>query len=271
MCLRVIILKFLTMKKIKFIFLSFILVLVSCNSNDENNSNDAQQSLATRIFLNAVIGSGSTVNANSSSNTTLGFIPVFPLDVNYSNGSRIGINSMEGLKEAIYNENSSLHISNIVFPFSVQFTSTNEELVINDESQFQSLLFSIDSITTIDEFFTANNCFEFIFPLAVKDNDGNTVTISNLQALQNLLSSMSENDYWTDFVYPFQVQYGGSVTTVQDIWDFYNVVDCNPDGWYCTFDFNPTCVQTQNGVVQFDNPCWAIQAGYSEADFISCE
>lgn len=259
------------MKKIKFMLLSFILVLISCNNNDENNSNDVQQSLATRIYLNAVISSGSAINSDSSSSTTVGFTPVFPIDVNYSNGSKIVINSMEGLKEAIYNENSSLHISNIAFPFSVQLSSNNDESIINNESEFQSLLFSIDSIATIDEYFTTNNCFEFIFPLSVIDDEGNTVAIPNLQVLQSLISSMTENDYWTDFVYPFQVQYSGSVTTVQDIWDFYNIVDCNPNGWYCTFDFNPTCVQTQNGVIQFDNPCWAIQAGYSEADFISCQ
>lgn len=242
---------------------------MSCSNNEENSSNENPQSLATRLYLNAIIGSAGTLDLNTDV-TTIGFTPVFPIKVTYSDGVKITINSMNGLKDAVYNENSAFHINNFVFPFSVRLSSNNNELIISDESEFQSLLFSLDSITTVDEYFTSSNCFEFVLPLSVIGNDGETISISNSQVLQNLLNSMSENEYWIDFVYPFQIGYGGEVITIEDVYDFYSNVDCNPNGWDCNFDFNPTCVQTSSGIIQFDNPCWAIQAGYSEDDFVSC-
>lgn len=267
--------KFTIMKKIKFIFLSLVFIFMSCSNNDDNTNNDntsgdVVQSLATRAYLNSVMGSAGTLSISSGSSANLSFTTVFPIEVTYSNGTTITINSMEGLKEAVYNETSALHISNIVFPFSVT-NSDNDVVIINNEDEFESVLFSIDSITTIDEFFDSITCFEFIFPLSVIDNDGQTITISDSESLQNMLSTISESGYWMDFVYPFQIEYSGEVVTIQDVWEFYSYVDCNPDGWYCTFDYNPTCVETPNGVLQFDNPCWAIQAGYSESDFVSCE
>ena len=141
-CLNVIIIKILTMKKIKFICLSLIFILFSCNSNDENNSNEAAQSLATRIYLNTVVGTAGSIDLNSNASPSLGFTLVFPIKVTYSSGARVTINSIEGLKEAIYNESSTMYIRNIVFPFSVALSSNNDELIVSDESDFQSLLFS---------------------------------------------------------------------------------------------------------------------------------
>lgn len=271
MCLRVVIVKILTMKKIKFIYSFLVFIFISCGSNDENNSNEISESLATRMFLNAIVGSAGSIDFNSSASSSLSFTLVFPIKVTYSNGVKVTINSISGLKEAVYNENSAMHISHIDFPFSVILSTNNDELIISNERDFESLLFSIESVATVNDFFTSTNCFEFIYPLSIIDNNEEVVTIPSTQFLENLLNSMTENDYWLDFVYPFQIEYSGEVKTIEDVYDFYSHVDCNPNGWYCTFDFQPTCVQTSSGVIiQFDNPCWAIQAGYSEDNFLIC-
>lgn len=258
------------MKKIKFIYLSLIFIFISCSNNDENKSNEVAQSLATRVYLNAMKGSVGSLEFNSSSPNTLGCTPIFPFQVIYSNGSKVAINSMEDLKEAVYNENSSIHISSFIFPFSVSLSSNSDILIINNENDFQSLLFTIDSIITLEDYLSSTNCFEFVYPLSIVNNEGETTTIANQGSLAAILNAVSTNEYWVDFVYPFQIAYNGELVQIQNVWDFYNYVDCNPDGSYCTFDFNPTCVQTQNGVIQFDNPCWAIQAGHSEDDFVNC-
>lgn len=49
------------------------------------------------------------------------------------------------------------------------------------------------------------------------------------------------------------------------------VPNCNTDPCsVCTADFNPVCVQTANGIQQFTNECWALCAGYTQNDFVTC-
>jgi hypothetical protein len=260
------------MKKIKFICLSFIFILFSCNDNDQNNSDDLTQSSATRIYLNAVKEFDAASNLNSSPPSTLCLTPVFPIEVNFSNGLKVVINSMEGLKEAMYAEHSEFHINNFVFPFSVFLSSTNEQILVADEVQFSNLLSSCPTIRTVDQYFTSSTCFGFIFPLTVINNSGETITILNSESLLTTLNSLSENDYWSDFVYPFKINYGGNEILIQSVWDFYNYVDCTPEfGCICNLDINPVCVQTPNGVIRFDNLCWAQCAGYTSQDIISCD
>lgn len=51
----------------------------------------------------------------------------------------------------------------------------------------------------------------------------------------------------------------------------WSVPDCNAGPCsVCTADFNPVCVQTATGIVQFTNQCWALCAGFTQNDFITC-
>ncbi len=38
----------------------------------------------------------------------------------------------------------------------------------------------------------------------------------------------------------------------------------------CPTNFDPVCVQTANGIQQFSNECYALCAGYTQADFVDC-
>lgn len=258
------------MKTLKFICLTIFITLLSCDNNSENPSFDNQQSVASRMYLNSIKELERQSVQNPTSPVQLCFTPSFPVQIVLSNGNKLIINSMSGLKEAIYTENQSLHISAFVLPFTI-FKENNVELAVESEEQFLNLLSTCESVNTVDELFNSANCFEFVFPLSVLNNRGNTIVISNSTSLNNFLTSMSENEYWVDFVYPFQINYGGNNITIENIWDFYNYLDCSPqNSCICNLDINPVCVQTPNGIVQFDNACWAQCAGYTQNDFVSC-
>lgn len=259
------------MKTIKFLCISFFFVLFSCNSNDENFSEDVTKSRASRIYLNAVKESMHSSNLNSNSTSSFCFTPVFPIEVMYSNGRKVSMNSIEGLKDALRSESKALHINRIIYPFQVQSDLNLEVFEINNELQFEALLFSCESINSIDHYFSSLTCFEFIFPLSVKKNNGDVLFFPNYESMQAELNSLTQNDYWVDFIYPFKIKYGDSEALIQDIWDFYDYVDCTPEfGCICTLEYNPVCVQTSNGILHFDNSCWAVCAGYSSDDFIDC-
>lgn len=246
-------------------------MLFSCNNNDDSNG-QVLESDAARIYLNAVKESNGNLNSQSTIPEDLCFSPVFPIELNYSDGDRLTVNSMQGLKEAIYSENSSHYILSISYPFGVVNSTSDEELIVSDENQFLDLLSACEYIRTVDNLFASANCFDFVYPLSVIDKDGDLITIPSQSSLEALLGSMNENDYWVDFVYPFQITYGDSNVTINNNWDFYNYLDCTPDeSCICTTDINPVCVQTTEGIVQFENLCWAQCAGYTEQDLVSCD
>lgn len=48
----------------------------------------------------------------------------------------------------------------------------------------------------------------------------------------------------------------------------FNLPDCNNCG--CPAVFNPVCVQTATGIMQFNSACIAICSGYSANSFVTC-
>ena len=59
-------------------------------------------------------------------------------------------------------------------------------------------------------------CFEFVFPITFSFNNGTLITASNLDGLLSILNSESPNLYLSGVVFPFQVQTGGAVQTIND-------------------------------------------------------
>lgn len=245
--------------------------MLSCNSNDDNLTGNFAKSRASRIYLNAVKNSMNASNLNSSSNSSLCFLPFFPIEVAYSNGSKKKINSLDELKDALIGETKALHINKILFPFKVKSFSNNQIVNIVDEKQFESMLFNCEETKAINYYFANTNCFEFIYPISVKRSNEDILFFPNIQSMQAELNALSNGDYWVDFVYPFKIKFGDSEALIQDIWDFYNYVNCAPEyGCICTLNYNPVCVQTSNGILKFDNSCWAECAGFSPEDFVNC-
>jgi hypothetical protein len=59
-------------------------------------------------------------------------------------------------------------------------------------------------------------CFEFVFPITFSYNDGTVITATSLDGLLDILNNESPNLYLSGVVFPFQVQTGGAVQTIND-------------------------------------------------------
>lgn len=261
------------MKNLKFALLSFVFLFLSCNNEDDHNIVATPESSAARIYLNSVKQASSPLNQDTNDPIEMCFSLVFPVNVIYNNGDEVTINSMEGLKQAIYSENFTFHINSIVYPFSIINESNSNELQVETEDQFLDLLASCD-INMIDDLFNSPFCFEFVFPFSIIKNDGSIQAISSLTNLNDILASMPPNEYWIDFMYPFQISYGNDTISIENIWELYDYLDCTPENSCsiaCTADFNPVCVATSNGIILFSNSCWAQCAGFTEDDFVNCD
>jgi hypothetical protein len=57
---------------------------------------------------------------------------------------------------------------------------------------------------------------------------------------------------------------------LNELFALYDECDGNSGSCICTTDYNPVCVQTANGVVEYSNICLAECDGYTAADFVNC-
>lgn len=121
-------------------------------------------------------------------------------------------------------------------------------------------------------------CFEFIFPLSIITDDGETITVNSQEELDNALY----NAYYFDFVYPFEVALfdQAEVITINNEEEFEDLLEeCFDDFDDCECDdddFEPVCViyEEEDGeVIQlvFPNECLAECAGFDDDDFVECE
>jgi len=118
-----------------------------------------------------------------------------------------------------------------------------------------------------------NECFDFNFPLDIIIENGDVITVNSLEDFGNTVYDV----YDFDFVYPFTVSVydDGEVEaeTINDAEDLEDLLeDCYDDDCEeCEEEpIDPVCVNIDGSTVVFDNACYAICAGYTEADFVFC-
>ncbi len=63
---------------------------------------------------------------------------------------------------------------------------------------------------------TAMLCFDFVFPITFSYNNGTAVTATTLDGLLQILRNESSTLYLSSVVFPFQVQYGGAVHSINN-------------------------------------------------------
>lgn len=126
-------------------------------------------------------------------------------------------------------------------------------------------------------------CFDFVFPLTIVTDDGETITVGSQEELDTALYDAN----YFDFVYPFEVTLNdddeeGETITINNEDELYELlVDCYDDydddnECGCTTEVAPVCIEfeDENGdiiVIPFINECFAFCEGFTEADFIECE
>ena len=253
------------MKTIK-LFLFFLAASSVFYSCTDDEPIDVQGSTTDSIALRTTLSEYKKANGifSNSATTELCFEFVFPITFSYNTGTVITVTSLEGLLDILSNETSQFHIEGISFPFQVIQQSANgpSELTISNESEFVALLESC-GIDTYNDDLENTFCFDIVFPITVVTASGNEVINNSAEFAEHLAAA--NPIVGLQIVFPIQVLYGGQMVTVTNIFDFYDMVQ-NCDTCICTTDYQPVCVQTANGTMEFGNACFAICAGFSQND-----
>ena len=133
--------------------------------------------------------------------------------------------------------------------------------------------------TCEDDYTSGNECFSINYPISIYGENNSTIVINSEEELNNATYGI----YNFNFVYPFDITLeNGDVLTINSNEDIEAVLDdCytveNPDDCEeCANEpIDPVCVEIvdENGdtiTYAYDNACYALCDGYTEADFVAC-
>jgi hypothetical protein len=264
------------MKTIKFLLLLVAFSTATFYScSDENaikNETTAQNSIALRTVLNKLkleYTVGPNRSAELSANPTtpmLCFDFVFPMTFSYSNGTIIAASNIDGLLAILNSESPDLYLSAVVFPFQVQTSGSVQ--TINDEADLIALILQC-GLTTFNYDLQYSYCFDIVFPVQA-GSAGQVFTINSQVELNAYLNNLS-NGTEANIIFPITVIDNNQTTVINNIYEFYDLVNsCNDNYCNCYLEYNPVCVQTANGIVEYSNACFAQCAGFTQNDFIVC-
>lgn len=262
----------------KFLILTLFTALfagsfTSCSDNESiENEAVTQESTALRIMINEMKNSN-TSNKGMGVNGDNFFIDfVYPINLSFNNGTVVTVSSQEGLISILNNETSDLYITGIAFPFQFVVGEEGTIVTINNEDEFWEFIEDQD-VATYDDYVFSGSCYEFVYPLSFLDVNNQTVTVANQTELLSLFSDPVQGVLIVDFIYPFSVIYEGQIVVVNNEFEYYEISEpCFPDdGCVCPEVYDPVCVQTAAGVLEFPNQCVAECAGFTTADFLDCD
>lgn len=266
------------MKKFKLLLVVATVILGALYSCSDDNSvetkPDVQQSIALRSLLNHIKKenniTGRISQANNSQSNTSVFDFVYPITLSYNNGTTITVVSFEGLIDVLTNENQTLYINGIAFPFQIILTADGSTVTINSEEELFNIIDTLN-IETIADYTFSSICYDFVYPFSLVDQNNSTIVISNQNDLISLFSNPNADNLLLDFVYPFSVVYNNETIVIDNEYEFFTLNnDCAQTSCNCPTIYQPVCVNTPNGIEEFPNACYAECAGYTSADFVNC-
>jgi len=231
--------------------------LTSCQNNDDiiDDMANVTESAALRSALSnlelIVNDDGSLIeNENPTGNIIFDFCFdfVYPINLEYNNGTTVEVNNFEELILVLINSTEELFIVGIEFPFDVEvFNEDNDEIeiiTINNEEEFLALIESCD-------FNQSCECTDEYDPVCVEIIDDNeTILITFPNECLAECEGFTEEDF----------------------------VDCGDTSCEdeCPQEEDPVCVEVTNPngnteIITFLNACYAECEGYTEEDFIDCD
>lgn len=267
------------MKTIKLLLLLTVFsaaTFYSCSDSDpieKKNTLVPRESIALRTMLNEVkkaneIGSKPAKQQTSKQARTATnpfcFNFVYPLTLSLSNNTNITVTSFEGLLNVLGSESTNLYVTGIGFPFQVAYGGALH--TIANEGEFIALI-QYCGFHTLSFDLSQTTCFEFIYPMAVMISDDQLLEVNDNAELQTYIEQ--NNNFGINLVYPISVNYGGEIVVIHNIYEMYEMIN-NCNDCICTLEYAPVCVMTTNGIVEFGNMCFAICAGYTQNDLVSC-
>jgi hypothetical protein len=263
------------MKKIKILLLLLTVAVggfYSCTDNDPvENEVVTTKSISLRTTLNEIKKANNISGKNSltTDDQFFCFNFVFPITLAYNDGTVITVATYDGLLEVLTNETSTLYIEGIEFPFQVQ--QEGAITTINNEAEFFALIDDCIFYTVNDIVFDFT-CYSIVFPISVVNANGDTMEVNNQTELVNLASpTPTGTSYQLDIVFPISVVQNDQTIVIDNLYEFFDLNnDCSSSSCICTADYNPVCVQTSAGIVEYSNMCHAECDGYTAADLVSC-
>ncbi|MCF6132644.1 hypothetical protein [Flavobacterium wongokense] len=263
------------MKKFKLLLLLLTVsaaIFYSCSdSNPVENEAIASKSISLRTTLNAIkkVNGISGKNTLTTQDQAFCFAFVYPITLEYNNGTQVTVANFEGLLEILANENTALYIEGIAFPFQVQ--QEGAVTTIHDEAEFFAILQACDNIQVVNDFVFDFTCYSIEFPISVLDVNQVSITVHNQAELMQLVSSPA-GTYQLDIVFPINVIQNNQTIVIHDLYEFFELNnDCSASNCLCDLVYQPVCVQTPAGIVEYSNECFAACDGYDQNDFVSCD
>ena len=239
----------------------------SCSDNEPiENQGSAKSSVALRTTL-AEYKKANGISSRSLNDESFCFEFVYPITFSYNTGTSVTVTSFEGLLDILVNESANFYLDGVVFPFQVnqQANGTVNTTTIETEGEFMALLQSC-GFDTIDEDLQNSFCFDVVFPISISSTDGTDI-ISSMEEFEAYMNTSGQ--FQGEIVFPISVLYNGQISVITNIYGLYDVIG-NCDSCICTAEYAPVCVQTPVGVVEYGNQCFALCAGFTQADFVTC-
>ncbi len=259
------------MKKIKILLLLVavsVATFYSCSDNNPiENEAVAESSVALRTAMNELKIANNIAdnrNANAAASSPFCFDFVYPLTVSYNTGTTVTVSSLQGLLNILANENPNLYLSGISFPFQVMHNGAVS--TISTEGQFITLLMGC-GFNTINTDLLNSMCFDIVYPITLVNPNNQIVAIASQQEFTSYLSDPAVAQ--SQISYPISVIYGNQTLVIDNIYEMYQMIN-NCDDCICTQQYDPVCVQTPTGIVEYGNSCFAQCAGFTQSDFVNC-
>ena len=258
------------MKKIKILVVLVTLSVAAFYSCTDNNPIEnevvTQKSIAARTAMNELKIANNITDKNSISTTSNPFCFefVYPITLTYNTGTTVTVTSLQGLLTILAGENPALFIDGISFPFQVMHGGAIH--TISTESQFISLLISC-GFNTINIDLLNSFCFDIVFPIHVINANNETITISSMQEFTVYLNNSTNGQ--VHIVYPISVHYQNQTIVIHNLYELYQMIN-NCDDCICMQVYEPVCVQTPTGIVEYGNICYAQCAGFTQNDLVPC-
>lgn len=137
---------------------------------------------------------------------TLCFQFVYPLVVEFNDGSTQQLNDYDTLLQVLLDESNALHLTGIGFPFEVQKEGSEKITTLKDEQEFKILIAACgyDEITYADIISELSPCFTVNYPLDFIVSD-HIKTFMNQQEAENYFNKYWSSSATVSISYPFRV------------------------------------------------------------------
>ena len=194
---------------------------------------EIQQSKALRTTLEAIkenLNADLSIQKNKENQAApLCFQFVYPLVVEFNDGSTEQLSNYEALLQVLLDESTTLHLTGIGFPFDVIEPDSEKAVTISNEEAFKGLIAACgyDEISYTDVINITSSCFSVIYPLDLIVND-------HIKTFRNQEEAVDYfNKYWSSTTtvsisYPFRVTLhtvdGGERTSIENDFEMINLI-----------------------------------------------